>query len=438
MLNIHADLATGHNVARAPAPPRNRLANVRSRMRPLRPIVLALACAFAVAACGGGTKLLRQTRSSTVTVGIPTQNPQSAQQLGFPALATKNTTRVPGADPATDAALVALAVYPSAAPGTHPQAVVLAPSDDWQAAIASSVLMAPPIHAPILLSGDGSLPAVSTTALSMLAPIGSGTIGGAQVIRVGDAAKPAGLRAATIAGANPYALAAGIDRFATAAQGAAAPSDVVIASGTDPSYAMPAAGWSAESGDPVLFVTPNSIPEATRQALLAHQSPHIYVLGPPSVISNAVLTELGHYGSVKRVDGTDPASNSVAFAVYRDPACQYGQPCAHVPGSFGWAMRSPGHGYVLLNASRPLDAAAAAPLSGSGDYGPALLVDNASSLPQSVLNFFLNYATPGYTQEGPTAAVYNHGWVIGDQSAVSVGVQAEVDNLLQVVPETTK
>ena len=64
-------------------------------------------------------------------------------------------------------------------------------------------------------------------------------------------------------------------------------------------------------------------------------------------------------------------------------------------------MRSPGHGYVLLNASRPLDAAAAAPLSGSGDFGPALLVDDPTSLPKSVLNFFLDYATPGYTKRGP-------------------------------------
>jgi hypothetical protein len=130
----------------------------------------------------------------------------------------------------------------------------------------------------------------------------------------------------------------------------------------------------------------------------------------------------------------------VAFAAYRDPACAYGQACAHVPGSFGWAMRSPGHGYVLLNASRTLDAAAAAALSGSGDYGPQLLIDNPSTLPKSVLNYFLNYATPGYTSEGPTAAVYNHGWVIGGETAISVPVQAEVDNLLEAkaVPQTSK
>jgi hypothetical protein len=153
------------------------------------------------------------------------------------------------------------------------------------------------------------------------------------------------------------------------------------------------------------------------------------------VIPDAVLTELGKYGKVKRVGAQGAAANSVAFAAYRDPPCAYGQPCAHVPNSFGWAMRSPGHGYVLINAARPLDAAAAAPLSGSGDYGPQLLIENPATLPSSVLNFFLDYATPGYTQEGPTAAVYNHGWIIGDQSAISTPVQAEVDGLLEVVAQ---
>ena len=41
---------------------------------------------------------------------------------------------------------------------------------------------------------------------------------------------------------------------------------------------------------------------------------------------------------------------------------------------------------------------------------------------------------PGYTQEGPTAAVYDHGWVIGDTSAVSLAVQSELDNVLEVRP----
>jgi hypothetical protein len=389
---------------------------------------LLAACA-ALAGCGSGTELIRAPDS-----GVHAKTPQAGQRLGFPALATKNTTRVGGGDPIADAAGVALAVYPSSAQGTHPATVVLAPTDDWEAAIASSVLMAPPLKAPILLSTGSSLPSATGDALKILAPTGAGQVAGAQVIRVGDVANPGKLHSATISGGDPYTLAAAIDRFASAAAGRAS-SDVVIASADDPGYAMPAAGWAAESGDPILFVSGSGIPQATRQALLSHQGPRIYVLGPPSVIPNKVFNQLRKYGTVKRVGAATAPGNSVAFATYRDPPCAFGQPCAHVPGSFGWAMRSPGHGYVLLNSTRPLDAAASAPLSASGSYGPQLLIDKPSQLPGPVLNFFLNYATPGYTQEGPTAAVYNHGWVIGDQSAVSVSVQAEMDSLLEAVPQ---
>jgi len=391
-----------------------------------RATLATLAVCAALAGCGGSTQLL--IHSSTVVA-----NDASAQRnLGFPAFATKNTTRVAGADSVADAAGVALAVYPSSAAGTHPPAVTLAPTDDWEAAIAASVLMAPPIRAPILLSDAGSLPTATAQALSKLAPTGSAA--GAQVLRIGAVPSPPGFRSASISGSDPYALAAAIDRFASAAAGRES-RDVVIASADRPSYSMPAAGWAAESGDPVLFVNRAGVPAQTRQALLSHQRPHIYVLGPRSVIPASVVAQLRAYGPVSRIGAAKPPANSVAFAVYRDPPCHFGQPCAHIPGSFGWAMRSPGHGYVLINAGRPLDAAAAAALSSSGDYGPQLLVSNAGTLPPSVLNFFLNYATPGYTQEGPTAAVYNHAWLIGDQSAISVPVQAEVDDLLEAVAQ---
>ncbi len=387
---------------------------------------------MAVAACGGGTAQIIRTP----VVGVVSGTPQAGQKLGFPAVATKNTTRVAGADPVADAAGVALAVYPSSAPGTHPGAVAIAPTDDWQAALAASVLMAAPIRAPILLSGSSALPTATRDALAQLAPTGAGSGGGAEVIRIGDVPAPGKLRSVAISGSGPFALAAAIDRFASAASGTASP-DVVVTSADDAAYAMPAAGWAAESGNPILFVNSSGVPPATQQALLSHQHPHIYVLGPPSVIPDSVLRQLGHYGTVMRVGAGDPAANSVAFASFRDPACSNGQPCVHVPGSFGWALRSPGHGYTLVNANRPLDAAAAAPLSASGSFGPELVIDSASTMPASILNYFLDYATPGYTQEGPTAAVYNHGWVIGDQTAVAVPVQAEMDSLLEAIPQQT-
>jgi hypothetical protein len=398
-------------------------------MRQTLLLPLLAACAL-LTACGAKTQLLK-----VPDAGLGGTTPQAvARIVGFPALATKNTTRVAGSDAIADAAGVALAVYPSSGPGTHPSAVTIAPTDDWQAAIASAVLMAPPIRAPILLSGGSSLPPATAAALHALSPGGSGAAGGAQVIRVGHVPHIGGTRTASISAGDPYALAAAIDRFASAAAGRPS-SNVVIASADAPAYAMPAAGWAAESGDPILFVSASGIPAATSQALLSHQSPHIYVLGPQSAIPAGVLAQLRKYGTVKRVGAEDPAANSVAFTIYRDPRCPSGQPCAHVPGSFGWALRSPGHGYVLINANRTLDAAAAAPLSASGSFGPELLVDDPGSLPRPVLNYFLNYATPGYTSEGPTAAVYNHGWVIGDRQAISVSVQAEMDTLLEAVPQ---
>ncbi|MBV9473271.1 MAG: hypothetical protein JO206_09905, partial [Solirubrobacterales bacterium] len=115
----------------------------------------------ALAGCGGGggTPLLGGQGSAGGGAAGQPSGGSVGVQLGIPTIATKNTTRVAGADPAADAAGVALAVFPSAAPGTHPGAVTIAPSDDWQAAIAAAVLMSPPIHAPVLLSGSSALPA---------------------------------------------------------------------------------------------------------------------------------------------------------------------------------------------------------------------------------------------------------------------------------------
>ena len=173
-----------------------------------------------LAGCGG--RRTDGVRARGADGRRPVEDPDAAQKLGFPTIATKNTTRVAGADPVADAAGVALAVFPSAASGTHPTAVTLAPTDDWQAAIASSVLMAPPIRAPILLSGATSLPSATTDTLTALAPTGAGSVGGSA----GDPGRRRShtvRRASTtaISGADPYTLAAAIDRFVSAAAGKA-------------------------------------------------------------------------------------------------------------------------------------------------------------------------------------------------------------------------
>jgi hypothetical protein len=341
---------------------------------------------------------------------------QAATELGFPAFATRNTTRVGGADPIANAAAIAQAVFPSRGEDTRPRAVTLVDSTDWRVAVSASQLMAPPLRAPILFSDGGELPAATDQALGRLIPTGAEEAGGAQVVKVGEAASAQGYKTTPVEGADYAALAQAIDRLQTAAAGKPSRA-VVVASAEQPGFSMPAAGWAAKSGDPVLWVTRDAIPPATRAAITAHKRPKIYVLGPESAVSKKVVDQLGELGDARRISGADPVANAIAFARFSD-------------GSFGWNVVDPGHGLVFATTQRPLDAAAAAPLSASGTYGPLLLLTAANALPAPLQDYLLDIQ-PGYDQD-PVRGVYNHGWMIGDESAISVDVQARIDSLLEI------
>jgi hypothetical protein len=382
---------------------------------------VCLAAAAAALGCGRGTTTTREVTVTTPQLGTKGTTTTAATDLGFPAFATKNTTRVGGGDAVADAAGVARAVYSGASVVTRPRAVVLADDRDWRIGLAASVLMSSPVRAPLLYAnGPTELPPATKNALQALAPTGSKPAGGAQVIRVGQVPILQGLHTTDLRGNDPIALARAIDAFQAAARGASS-DRVLVVSADDPGYAMPAAGWAAKSGDPVLFVHRDSVPADTRAAIASHQQPKIYVLGPQSVVSEKVLTQLRKLGTVARIAGSQPtaAATSVAFARYVD-------------GAFGWGIIDPGHGFVFANANRPADAGAAAPLSASGQYGPLLVVEDPAQLPSAIQGFLLD-VQPGYTRD-PVRGVYNHGWIIGDEGAVSVPVQSRIDSLLEIVP----
>ena len=99
-------------------------------------------------------------------------------------------------------------------------------------------------------------------------------------------------------------------------------------------------------------------------------------------------------------------------------------------------MREAGHGLTFVNAARPLDAPAAAPLAAHGDYAPLLVLSSAGSLPAALARY-LSDIQPGYTPSvPPVREVYNHGWLIGDESAMSARVQDEIDAILEVAPRS--
>jgi len=59
-----------------------------------------------------------------------------------------------------------------------------------------------------------------------------------------------------------------------------------------------------------------------------------------------------------------------------------------------------------------------------------LLTDSADKVPAELRSYLLD-VKPGY-QTDPTRALYNHVWVIGDQGAIDVPQQAELDDLAEL------
>jgi hypothetical protein len=428
--------AVGPEPPKPPPPPPPKPATQKPKRRRRKPVpgplkaiaaLVAIAIVFIVAAVIGGSGGAKSDSESAGPAPAPAaaadsappapETTQSTEALGYPAFATNNTTRIGGSDPATNAAGVALAVFPSTDPAQRPAAVALVGEDDWPGAIAAAVLMAAPVRAPLLISSADGLPGPTTEALDALNPQGDKATGGATAFAIGDVATPDGGQVRTVKGGNAAETAAAIAELRDRLFGSA-PAHILIAPSDRPELAMPAAAWAARSGDPVLFAAGDVLPEATLAILQRHQKVPVYVLGPASAISSKALASIAKVSAgVHRVGGKDAVINAIAFARYGD-------------GNFGWNINDPGHGFVLVRDDSPLDAAAAAPLSASGTWGPLLLTDSATTLPAELREYFLD-VKPGYTTN-PTRAFYNHVWVIGDQEAIDVNQQAEVNELAEL------
>jgi hypothetical protein len=378
---------------------------------------LLLLIALTAAGCSLGDEETRPPQ-----LGVEAEDEEAAEKLGFPSSATRNTVRVGGSDAAADAAGVANALFPATGDSDRPTAVVLVEKDDWASAIAASVLAGPPIGAPLLVSDGDELPAVSQDTLERLEPKGSDLSKDAQVIRIGpDVARPDGVKTALIEGENAYERAAAIDRFFSAARGKPS-GDVVLYSGEQAEWAMPAASWAARSGHAALPVKADSIPAPVVKALREHARPNVYLLGTEQVISKSVADQLEKRKlarAVTRIEGPTPVENAINFARYEK-------------GDFGWGVVVPGYNFTIASTTRPLDAAAAASLSTRGVFAPLLLTDDAESLPEPLESYLLS-VQPGY-EDDPGQAVYNRAWILGDDTAISVRQQAQVDATTELIP----
>jgi hypothetical protein len=393
----------------------------RAMLRHTRVPGIALLVGLVLTGCG------KSSLQSSSGEGAPAALPP-ADTAGAGAISTKNTTRIGGTSPAVDAAALARTVYPGITPSGRPQAVVLVDGHNWPGALAASVLEGAPLRAPLLYSEGIALGSITEQALAALQPSGAATLEGAQEIRVGEAAAPSELRVHSLParGGDPARLAVEIERLQAKLRGH--PPRRVIITAWDAPAAMtePAAGLAALTSAPILFVRRSGMPAATRAELRRLRRAAMYVVGPGSVVSDALLTQLRAFGPVTRIaapTSEDPVSNAIAVARFSD-------------GSFGWGAQEAGHGFVFALASQPFDGPPAAGLAASGDFAPLLLLQDANRIPPDLAEYVSNLQ-PGYPPSGPVHGVYNHGWLIGDARAISPATQATLDAMLEINPHKT-
>ncbi len=342
------------------------------------------------------------------------------QGLGSPATATKNTVRFPGSNPIENAADVASAVFPGTSQASRPAAVTLVSNDDWHGAIAGSVFAGEKVRSPILFTDAQGVPAATSAAIKRLAPTGIEGLDGARAIRIGDAARPGGAQAQAAAGEDPYSRAAAIDKLYSGILGRPA-GHVMVASGEQSPWAMPAAAWAARGGNPVLFTRAGVLPPATAAALKTHKKPHVYLVGPENVISKTVEKAIEPLAKdVVRISAPTPVRLAVNFARFQR-------------ATFGWGYVAPGHNFAVASGLSPLDAGAAAALGSNGIFAP-LLLTNGPELGPELENYLLD-VQPGY-QGDPAAGVFNRAFIIGDEEQISAAAQGRLDEITELVPVT--
>ena len=295
-------MATGDSGARPP---------LRSRAHALLPASAALAAArsrsarAALSGCGRDRGEARPVIGGRTQGARPRAGPAPAQ-AAEEWLATKNTQRIPLADTPALGAAVARAVYPGV---TRPPRSRSPTPTTGARRSSGAVLMAPPLRAPLLFTREGEIPGDTAPRSTRLRPAGAPAAAGAQAIRLGDGGRPGGgLRTTSIAGADPYTLAANVAEY-RARVAAPLQRAVIVVPADDPGYAMPAAAWAAKSGDPVLFTSRTCPARPDARGRCAPTTGRGSTCSARARRSRAASRQLGKLGTVTRITGADAADD---------------------------------------------------------------------------------------------------------------------------------
>ena len=376
-----------------------------------------------------------------------------------PTIATKTTTRLYGANPFEEAVSVTQHIWPAAIPENNPSennndpdrpwGLTLVTPDDPLSAITATPLIHFPDDAPILYVTKDGIPQVTLNEIKRLGDTGISRYNNVDAFLVGAAAnsgvekelKAIGLKYVEVTAGSVPELADKVDQLYGSIEnpdtGVAnmgnGMENVMIGSldGNDYQYLLPATHWVAHMASGLLWVSKDSVPQATIDALKRRDGmARIYLFGGPRQISPAVAKQLAQYGTVIRITNDDivafnadpkdnPLDTAIAFAKMWDPM-----------GMVGWKITGPGHGFTLVNIEDWQGAVASAPLSHLGFHAPLLLTENATELPPAD-DGYLRSVAPTYLTS-PADGPYNMTYVIGSWSQISWPLQAHVDYISEM------
>lgn len=324
--------------------------------------------------------------------GNPNNTPSNSSAVVPPAPAQPtalDVDRLAGADRYATAALTAHSTF-----GQHLPLAFVATGSNFPDALAAGAAAATR-GVPVLLVQGDRVPVATANELAWLRPERIAVVGSAAVVSEGVLAA---LAQYTTSG-QVFRL-AGPDRYATAVKvsestfqpGATGIPVVAIATGANFPDALAGVSPTSTGGGPILLVSPNGIPDATKAELARLRPQRIIIFGSEGVVSSAIAAELRGYtsGDVVRLAGANRYDTAVAIS----------------RGNFTSADIV----YIATGQNFP-DALAAGPVAGV-TKGPLLLVPG-TSVPASV--------QAELQRLSPTKVV-----VLGSEAVVSNAVIAQI------------
>lgn len=263
----------------------------------------ALAGAAAAGKAGGPVLLSgRTTLASTVLAELARLQPKQIVVIGGPAaiddavlkkLRTATSgpvTREFGDDRFATAAAVATSNW-----GTSASTVYVATGSNYPDAVAASAIAAATkTSGPVLLTTPKTLSTATQAAIKTLRPSKVVILGGTSAIST----QTQQMITSTLNGLGRGTVVrlAGDDRFETASVVArsaySTASTVYLATGRGFPDALAGGPVAAQRSAPMLLVNPNSIPPATREAILQMKPSRIVIVGGPAAVSNKVAALL--------------------------------------------------------------------------------------------------------------------------------------------------